>query len=176
MNPSNPPESLTGGDDTVLVRRADSEDAASIAAIYNHYVDAGGATFDTIHWKAGQIADSLAGVSADGWYVALIGGQVVGWASARPYSQRHGYRFTCETAIYLATGAIGTGAADRLQRQIEQHCQQWQIHHAVAKIVAENHRSIAFHRKHGYEMVGIQKEIGHMHGHWIDVAILQRLF
>ena len=42
--------------------------------------------------------------------------------------------------------------------------------------LADNQRSIAFHRRYGYELVGIQKEIGHMEGKWTDVAILQRLF
>ena len=112
----------------------------------------------------------------DIYFVAALGERIIGWASARRFSDRHGYRHSCETAIYLDTPAIGRGVADRLQQQIESHCRQNGIHHAMAKIIADNQRSIDFHIRHGYELVGIQKEIGNVDGEWSDVAILQRIF
>ncbi len=57
-----------------------------------------------------------------------------------------------------------------------EHCRDCGIHHAVAKVIADNSRSMAFHQRFGYELVGIQKAIGHMNGKWTDVAILQKIF
>jgi phosphinothricin acetyltransferase len=158
------------------VREAAAEDAAAIARIYNHHVDIGGATFDTRHWAAEDIVTLINIARPEGWFVALTAQRVIGWASVRRYSLRHGYRFTCETAIYLDPEAIGSGVSDLLQRRVEQHCRQQNLHHAVAKVVADNERSMAFHYRYGYELVGIQKEIGHMDGQWVDVAILQKIF
>jgi phosphinothricin acetyltransferase len=164
------------GDHGVQVRMASDQDALGIARIYNHYVDGGGATFDTVHWTTEQVIKLLKGPKPEGWLVAVENATVIGWASARLYSLRHGYRFTCETAIYLDPTAVGRGIADLLQWRLEEHCRQCGIHHAVARIIASNERSMAFHRRHGYELVGIQKEIGHMDQKWTDVAMMQKIF
>ena len=175
----------TMGDYSVEVCVADSEHVAGIAAIYNYHIDAGGATFDTDHWKPELVQRLIRGPHPEAWFVALDRSErgestsedeIIGWASAKRHSLRHGYRFTCETAIYLAENAIGRGVAQALQDRVEEHCRQAGIHHAIAKVIADNQRSIAFHQRYGYQIVGIQKEVGHMDGKWCDVAILQKIF
>ncbi|TWU20517.1 N-acyltransferase YncA [Novipirellula galeiformis] len=158
------------------IRHAEETDAQRIAEIYNHYVDVGGATFDRVHLTSEMVGKRIKQKVPDGWYVADTGQSLVGWASARRYSDRAGYRFSCETAIYLAPDARGLRIGARLQQRIDQHCLDCNLHHAVARIIADNQASLSFHYRHGYEMVGIQKEIGRMHDRWVDVAILQKLF
>jgi L-amino acid N-acyltransferase YncA len=158
------------------VRPATGNDAAVIAEIYNHYVDVGGATFETEYWTTSQATKYLQFDPPDVWLVAQSVSNLLGWASARRYSLRGGYKFTCETAIYLAPSAVGKGVADTLQQSIDDHCRGHQMHHAVAKIIADNERSMSFHRRHGYELVGIQKEIGRIDDNWIDVAIMQKIY
>ena len=160
----------------VIVREAQKKDAGSIARIYNHYVKVGGSTFDNQPWTTGETSVRLSEETPNGWFVAEDELDILGWASVRRYSARFGYRFTCESAIYLDPIAVGCGIGDRLQARIEEHCAQHTIHHAVARIAADNGRSIAFHRRHGYEMVGIQKEIGRINDRWVDVAIMQKVF
>ncbi|MGI9470232.1 MAG: GNAT family N-acetyltransferase [Rubripirellula sp.] len=177
---ASPDRQLSVGD--IQIRSANVNDAGVIARIYNFHIDLGGATFDTEHWETEFVARLVHCSLPEAWFVATCHGdstsdeEVVGWASARRHSLRHGYRFTCETAIYLTRQAMGCGIGDLLQQRLETHCRESGIHHAIAKIIADNERSIAFHRRFGYELVGIQKEIGHMGGEWRDVAILQRIF
>jgi phosphinothricin acetyltransferase len=147
-----------------------------VAAIYNHYIDVGGATFDTVHWSEAHAAALIHSAPPEAWLVAEADQQIWGWASVRLYSQRRGYRLTAETAIYLEKNALGSGVAGLLQRGIDQHFRKFGLHHAVARIIAENHRSQSFHRRHGYELVGIQREIGHLDDRWIDVAIWQKIY
>ncbi len=162
------------------IRKSTSEDADSVAQIYNHYVKVGGSTFDNSPWSRAEAAAHIESELPDGWFVATTLAQTLaqtlGWASVRRYSARNGYRLTCETAIYLSPTALGSGVADALQQRIDQHCQQHGMHHAVAKIIADNQRSLSFHRRHGYELVGIQKEIGRIEDRWVDVAILQKIY
>lgn len=158
------------------VRAALGSDAFDIARIYNHYVDVGGATFDKTPWTLEFAKGLVAAAEPEAWFVAVEQAEVIGWASVRRYSLRHGYRFTCETAIYVDPVAVGRGVGDALQNRLESHCRKSGIHHAVARVIAVNRRSMAFHYRCGYELVGIQKEIGHMDGQWVDVAILQRVF
>jgi L-amino acid N-acyltransferase YncA len=176
MSPKEHRETKARRDHGVRVREAVEQDASEIARIYNYYVDVSGATFDSKHWTEDQVRTLVDCQMPECWLVATDEDIVIGWASVRPYSLRFGYRYSCETAIYLEAARVGCGVGDALQARLEEHCRQSGIHHAVAKIIAGNEPSLAFHRRHGYEMVGIQKEIGQMNGEWVDVAILQKLF
>lgn len=161
---------------TVHVRSAQSNDTLDIAGIYNQHIALGGSTFDTQPWTQELVSKLLGFGSPDAWFVAIESDRVIGWASVRRYSLRMGYRFTSETAIYLDPTVTGRGVGHQLQDRVNSHCQESKIHHAVAKVITDNERSMKFHLKAGYELVGIQKEIGNMNGDWIDVAILQKLF
>jgi phosphinothricin acetyltransferase len=160
------------------IRLAQWIDAGSIASIYNGYVDAGGATFDATHWSTDYVLNQLALPEPDGWFVAFDDRDhsILGWASVHRFSHRHGYRFSLESAIYLRPDSRGAGIADSLQQHLDEHCQRCNVHHLMAKIVADNRRSIAFHHRNGFEMVGIQREVGNMTGDWIDVAIMQKIY
>ena len=158
------------------VRKAVAIDATAISDIYNHHIEIGGSTFDTQRWTACEVSKLIEKPLPDAWFVATVDHQIRGWSAVRPHSNRHGYRYTCETAIYLHPDSIGRGIGDLLQTQIEQHCREAGLHHAVAKIISDNHRSISFHQRHGYEIVGVQQEIGRMEDKWCDVTIMQRIF
>jgi phosphinothricin acetyltransferase len=162
--------------DTINIRTATIDDAAEIARIYNFYIRAGGITFDIEDYPAARITRLLNRGGSDAWFVAGDPGALLGWASARQFSERHGYRHSCETAIYLDDQAVGSGVGDLLQQRVEQHCRNSGIRHAMAKIVADNQRSLDFHYRHGYELVGTQNQIGRVDGRWVDVVILQRIF
>ena len=158
------------------IREATIADAASVAESYNHYVMVGGSTFDRDPWSPSDAAAYIESEPPEAWFVADTSSAIVGWASIRQYSVRDGYRLSYETAIYLSPASLGTGVADALQHCVDNYFCQRGLHHAVAKIIADNQRSIAFHIRHGYELVGVQKEIGRMDERWIDVAILQKIY
>lgn len=162
--------------ENLIVRRAGEGDADEVARIYNLHVDAGGVTFDIDRWSESDTMARLHQPQPDGWYVAEDHRGVTGWASVRRFSERFGYRFTCESAIYLDPVAYGQGVADALQLQIHSHCGQHRIHHAVARVVTDNARSIAFHERYGYRVVGIQHEIGKIDNRWVDVTIMEKIF
>ena len=44
-----------------------------------------------------------------------------------------------------------------------------------ARVAGENPASIALHRKHGFEVIGVEREVGRKFGTWLDVTVMQRL-
>jgi phosphinothricin acetyltransferase len=167
---------MTSKDRANEVRPARTADAAEIARIYNHYIRQGGVTFDLTEYPVERIVKLLQRGKPDAWFVAGSEHALWGWASVREFSDRPGFRRSRETAIYLDPAAMGTGVGDLLQQHVEQHCVAAGIHHAMAKILADNERSIAFHKRYGYEVVGIQREIGWVNDRWVDLMILQKIF
>ena len=49
------------------------------------------------------------------------------------------------------------------------------FHTVIARISGDNEPSIALHRACGFELVGVEREVGRKFGRWIDVAVLQRM-
>jgi len=43
-----------------------------------------------------------------------------------------------------------------------------------AQMMAENHASLALHRKAGFRDVGTRERYGHLNGVWHDVVLLER--
>lgn len=160
----------------VEVRDAVDADCARFADIYNEAIGAGRSTMDTDPVDAGHFRRILASLSVrEALLAALTPSGVQGWGVVKRYSDRPGYRFACETSLYVAEAATGRGCGSVLQRALLERARALGYRHVVAKIVAGNRGSIRFHERFGYRVVGIQQQIGFLNGSWQDVAILQRI-
>lgn len=158
----------------VGIREASPADYADIAAIYNAYIEQGKSSMD----ESCKVAKDIAGWvkkfnDREQLFVAVYEGGVIGWGIIKRYSDREGYRFACETAIYLQPNYRGKGIGTKFKQFIIQRCQSLDYHHLVAKIFASNQTSIEYNRKLGYEIVGRQKEIGYKNSEWMDIIIMQ---
>ncbi len=159
-----------------LIRDATPADAAAIAEIYNESIRAGEATMIDTPLREEDIARQMAAFTdREGYLVLVHEGEVVGWGLIKRYSDRGGYRYAGETSIFVRRACHRRGYGARLQAALLDRCRALGYHHLVVRIWAANEGSITFHRAFGYEMVGIQKEIGHMRGRWQDVAVMQCL-
>jgi phosphinothricin acetyltransferase len=45
----------------------------------------------------------------------------------------------------------------------------------MARIVGGHEASIGLHRACGFELVGVEREVGRKFGRWLDVVLMQRL-
>ncbi len=158
----------------MTIRDFQLSDAQAVAEIYNQHTMAYTATMDAVIRTAADI---------EGWYhkfgerellkVGEVDGEIVGWGIIKKYSDRVGYRTTCETAVYFKNSATGKGYGTQMKKLLIEVCKEFKYHHLVAKIWASNTASIEYNRKQGYEIVGTQKEVGYLNGKWIDVTIMQ---
>jgi len=156
-------------------RIANRSDIPEICRIYNSHIDLGGSTFETEYWQEETLSQEIVDNPNNIWFVAENRDGIIGWSSARLFSPRFGYRLTREIAIYFWSAHTGKGHSRGLLQKTEDVCAEQGIHHLVSRVIAGNQRSLQFHFRCGYEMVGIQKEIGRLNGEWLDVAILQKI-
>jgi phosphinothricin acetyltransferase len=155
-------------------RIADINDAQAVMEIYNEHIADGNSTMDLQPKSLTEIEDWF----KEFWQRELIvmledEDKIIGWGIIKRYSDREGYAKACETAIYLRGTETRKGYGTLTKKWIIEKCRELGYHHLVAKIFSSNTASIAYNKKLGYELVGIQKEIGFVDGQWQDVTILQ---
>jgi L-amino acid N-acyltransferase YncA len=156
---------------TGLIRAAGADDAAACAAIYRPYVTDTAISFEqsppSAEEMAGRIREALA------WLVAEAGGEVIGYAYARPFAAREAYRWSCETSIYLAAGRGRSGVGRALYEALLARLAERGFRAVVAKMTLPNPASEGLHAAMGFRPVGVHRRIGYKNGAWHDVAITQ---
>lgn len=160
----------------MLIRPATETDLPAVAAIYEHEVHTGVATFDLeprpLEVWEGRLASTEPG---DHLLVAEADGEVRGYASSSAYRPKAGYRHTRETTIYLADGAQGQGLGRLMYGDLLDLLVADGVHLALAAIALPNPASVALHRTFGFEDVGVMREVGRKLDRWIDVLWLQKM-
>jgi L-amino acid N-acyltransferase YncA len=159
------------------VRLAEVGDAAAIRAIYNTEVTTSTSTFDLI---PRSLADQERWLAArSGAFSALVAvdpaGTVVGFASLSPYKERAAYRTTVEDSVYVDQARQGEGVGRVLLTRLIEIARTSGFHAVIARIEASGSASRALHARCGFELVGIEREVGRKFNRWLDVAVMQLL-
>jgi phosphinothricin acetyltransferase len=159
-----------------LIRRVRPEDAAAIAAIYNHHVANTIVTFEEMPVDAATMRARIEEIErAHAWYVAEIDGQLAGYAYASAWRPRTAYRKSVETTVYVGESFVGLGLGSALYATLLPELAHRGFHSAMAGIALPNAGSIALHERVGFTKVAHFREVGWKLGRWIDVAYWQRM-
>ena len=160
----------------IAIRDATDADVPGMAAIYDEQARTTVATFDTEPRGAQYLGEKVAGAGgADIVLVAVADGRLLGYAFSGPFRPRPAYDGTREVSVYLAAHARGLGVGSRLYSALLGRLDAYGVHTQVAVIALPNEASIALHRRHGFEEVGVLREVGHKFGRYVDTAWYQRL-
>lgn len=158
------------------IRAAGAEDMSAVAAIFAGYVDGTVTTFELEAPTVPAWVRRLNELRSEGWpfLVAELDGRVVGYAYAAPWRNKPAYRFTVEDSVYVAPEQTGRGAGRRLLGQLMVDAAAAGAHQMIA-IIADSGdpASIALHRSAGFAQVGLLRNVGHKHGRWLDVVLMQ---
>lgn len=175
MTPSRPPTPPGAGSGALVAARlATLDDAAAIMAIYNVEVDNHTSTFDLVPRTLDEQRNWLAQRSgAFAAVVASIDGEVVGFASLSPYKERAAYRTTVEDSVYVSRDHPRLGIGRALLTHVIGIATDSGFHSIVARIEASGAPSRALHEACGFELVGIERQVGRKFHRWLDVAIMQ---
>lgn len=160
----------------IKIEIAQSDNYQRIADIYNEYILLGNATMQDSLYDGEKIKSWVDHFNdRERLYVLKKENTVIGWGIIKKYSDREGYRFACETAIYLTQSELRKGYGSLMKRFLITQCKSLNYRHLVAKIFATNTASIEYNLRLGYAIVGRQKSIGFKNGKWMDIVIMQYL-
>lgn len=157
------------------IRDASTDDAAACAAIYAPYVNETAISFETTPPSPEEMGRRMLDAQrSHAWLVAVVEGQVIGYAYGHSFADRAAYRWACETSIYLdrdhRRGGIGRALYQALlDRLADRGCRR-----ALGGMTVPNEASVALHRALGYDLVGVYRRVGWKNGTWHDVAWFER--
>jgi len=80
-----------------------------------------------------------------------------------------------EDSIYVAAQHRGMGVGRQLLTEAVVLARTHGFHSIVARVSATQQASVALHQACGFDLIGVEREIGRKFGRWVDVALLQRL-
>jgi len=153
----------------VELRLARPDDAEATRTIYNAEVTGSTVTFDLVPRTLEEQRDWIEARSgAMAVVVAEADGEIVGFAALSPYRSRPAYSTTVEDSVYVRHDQRGNGVGRALLAARG-------FHTMMARIVGGHDASIGLHGSLGFEMVGIEKEVGRKFGRWLDVVLMQRM-
>jgi L-amino acid N-acyltransferase YncA len=148
-------------------------DAARIAEIFNQGVEDRVATFET---REATMDDATRWISNDLVVVGERDDEIIGWAKAGAYSDRHPYYDGVrEATLYVERGARRTGSGRRLLAALADAASDAGAHKLVGKIFTSNGPSIALVEGLGWRQVGVHERHGTLDGEWKDVLVVEKL-
>ena len=161
----------------VEIRLVERRDAEGIRAIYNHYVAESTALFDlvprTLDAQVQWIDDHSGGHPA---VVAVADGRIVGFGSLTRFRSRPAYSTTVEDSVYLLPGHEGRGIGRRLLDELVALADGPRLPHRHRRgSPAATRRRSRLHRACGFELVGVEREVGRKFGRWLDVVEMQKM-
>lgn len=160
----------------MLIRPAITGDAGAIRAIYNREVETSFATFDLVPRSLDEQRAWLAARSgAFAALVAVEGDDVIGFGSLSPYKERAAYRTSVEDSVYVRRDRHSRGVGRAVLSELVTVARASGFHTVIARIEAGGTASRALHAACGFELVGIEREVGRKFNRWLDVAVMQRL-
>lgn len=150
-------------------------DCPTIQGIYAHHVKEGTASFEIEPPCVEEIKRRRAEIVGKGlpYIVAERDGVVLGYAYATMYRARPAYRFTVENSVYVQNGLVGEGLGSKLLVELIGRCTAAGFRQMIAVIGDSSAASVALHKKHGFEQVGLFRSVGFKAGAWRDTAMLQ---
>ena len=158
------------------LRLARIEDAEAIRQIYNAEVTGSTVTFDLV---PRTLADQVAWLEARSGAMAVVVAEkemeVVGFAALSPYRSRPAYATTVEDSVYVRHDQRGAGVGRSLLAHLVEVAATRGFHTVMARIVGGHDASIALHTSVGFEVVGVEREVGRKFGRWLDVVLMQRM-
>jgi L-amino acid N-acyltransferase len=174
------------------IRLAELADAGAIRTIYNVEVLESTNTFDMVPRSAAEqeawilehsgvhpalVATEATEPGAPG-APGLIGANgeiVLGFGSLSSFRERSGYSATAENSVYVDRAQRGQGVGKALLAELLVLASAHGFHSVIARIAGHNETSIGLHEAAGFELVGVEREVGRKHRQWLDVVELQRL-
>jgi L-amino acid N-acyltransferase len=161
----------------VALRAAHDADLDQIAAIWNHEVLGTDATTDTEPRSSSAQREWLARHTERYPVVVAVAADhetVLAYGALSPYLAKPAFARTVEDSVYVERSHRGTGLGGLILAELIRRARELEHHSILARITARNSASLRLHARHGFEVVGTERESAYKLGRWHDVTIMQR--
>ena len=161
----------------VAIRAARLSDAEGIRQIINHEILNGVSIFEMEPRTLAAQRDWLQDRS--GVHGVLVAtppdddDTVLGFSSLSPFHTRPAYNTTVENSVYVHQDHRGKGIGRALLFDIIVLALSHGFHTVIARISGGNEASVAVHQSVGFEVAGVEREVGRKFGRWLDVTVMQ---
>jgi len=159
----------------VNVRVAGVADLPAINDIYNHAVLAGTSTFDT-EPRSGERGRAWFDSHASAAYPILVAeedGDVLGWASLTPWSDRGAYARTVEGSLFVRDDQRGRGVGRALHEALVARARAAGHRVLIARVESGNGASRDLLLSSGFRSIGVMHSVGEKFGDLLDVELFE---
>ncbi len=165
------------------IRSASEDDAASILAIYAHYVQNTAISFEYDVPTLGEFtARIITTLEKYPYLVVEEDDEIKGYIYAGPLGVRAAYGHSCEASIYVRRDARGRGYGRVLYRELEKRLAEQGFLNLYACIATPTEEdeyltrdSEKFHAHLGFKKVGEFHKCGRKFGHWYNVIWMEKM-
>lgn len=105
--------------------------------------------------------------------VADYEGKIVGYGTYGEFRFKKAYQFTVEHSVYIDQKFHGLGIGRLLLNELIAVAKANKIHTMIAVIDSENQASVDFHKKFGFDTIGVIKESGFKFNRWLHSVLMQ---
>lgn len=157
----------------IKFRLANISDAEEILKIYSPYITDTVITFEYDIPTIGDFKGRIESISGGYPYiVCTYNNKIIGYAYAHKYAERDAYQWDVELSIYLDMNYKGLGIGKILYNKVIDILKLQNVQNVYACITSANEKSIRFHEKLGFELIGTFKDTGYKFEKWYDITWL----
>lgn len=156
----------------IILREMCADDWPDVREIYRQGIAGGNATFETEvppfeKWDAAHVKTCR--------LIAVLDGDIAGWAALSPVSARPAYRGVAEVSIYIAERHRGVGVGGRLLRELIKEAEKHGFWTLQSSTFPENAASRMLQERYGFRVVGLRRKIARdADGAWRDTLLMER--
>ncbi|AYW51149.1 GNAT family N-acetyltransferase [Tetragenococcus halophilus] len=160
----------------IMIRKATSEDAQEIVAIYAPYVVKTTISFEQSVPDVAEFTKRITSTLQNyPYYIAQDEDENIwGYAYAGAYNSRTSYELTAEISVYVKQNSEHEGIGTILYKALEDQLKKQNVVNLLSNITAGNQKSEKFHEKHGFKRVGYLPHVGYKFDSWHDVIWMQK--
>ena len=165
------------------IRVAEEKDAAALVEIYSYYVEKTAITFEyetpTIEEFEKRIENTLKKYP---YIVAVIAGNIAGYAYAAAFKERAAYDWSVETTVYVDKSRKKSGIGKALYNELEKRLKKLNITNMYACIAYPEQEdeyltknSVQFHEHVGFKLAGEYHKCANKFGRWYNMVWMEKI-
>lgn len=162
---------------TPLIRNAVKADLEAIVAILNPYILETAITFDTEPYTMESRLPwwhQFANKGRHQCLVAVQDGSIKGYACSAPLRPKKAYDTSVEVSIYQPLDKAIRGLGSLLYKDLFERLATEDVHRAHALVTLPNDKSYQFHKKFGFNEIGVLNEAGRKFDRYHDVCWMEK--